>query len=60
MILLIVLAGSALIVFVAERLRGRRRRLPRGEPLIGHRALLIFGVGLGMYLVLATAIALRA
>lgn len=59
-ILLVILAASTAIVLVAERLRGRRRRLPRGQPLIGRRALVVFGIGLGMYLALATAIALRA
>ena len=59
-ILAIILAGSAAIVWVAERLRGRRRRLPQGAPLIGRRAMLLFGIGLGVYLALATAIALRA
>lgn len=59
-IMMIILAGSAVIVLVAERLRGRKQRLPRGAPLIGRRAMLIFGIGLGMYLVFATAIAIRA
>ena len=59
-IMMIILAGSAAIVLIAERLRGRKQRLPRGAPLIGRRAMLVFGIGLGMYLVLATAIAVRA
>lgn len=59
-VLTVIIVGAFGLVVLVERLRGTRRRAGGTGPLIGRRALTIFLIGLAAWLILVSAIALRA